>query len=542
MKKRLFHWKSVFFLSVILLIILLFQVLKNDFMALPDSGFSRGILLDQVDIPKGYDAYYSDYFVSLVKNNKLYLISSDEKGLTIKSFDSSAKQIDAFTLDEYKSYSKLKAHFEGNQIVLNTYNEKTRDLVSITIDLQKKQASVEHQIKLKDHRILTLAPQFVLYGTDDALILDTIAKKITLANPRYIETLAYTIDSNDNSIWIAYTDYVDSRYQLNLKHLDSNFKTLSNYPSLFNFNAGGATKPQELALQINGNQLNLLSVIKDNKAGVNTAYLLTAEKTNPAAITSKFFNAYTYSMQPTFYDTPKETQLIISTKTNIGRVEIGANGSFQNLVTLDLQLKEIKSLTKSTSVTLSPQMNEMGDYNYLCFLQINQGIGKIMLSSNHPEIIQLSKKSTIAENFNILMTSLTTFLPLSYISLIIEAYVLTPVMVVIILLSMFFLTWSERNGSKLIILAIGIHMIFKNLFIVNHMIHSSETLTHFPIFLNSPLKLLGWELLLTLSSLYCLWNYKKQHPHTHYLMQYLFFNLIDVTLFTMLFAPYYLLT
>lgn len=542
MKKRLFHWKSVFFLSVLLLIILLFQVLKNDFMALPDSGFSRGILLDQVDIPKGYDAYYSDYFVSLVKNNTLYLISSDVNGLTIKSFDSSAKQIDAFTLTEYKSYSKLKAHFEGNQIVLNTYNAQTSDLVFITIDLQKKQASIEHQLKLKDHRILTLAPQFVLYGTDDALILDTITKKITVANPQYIETLAYTIDSNDNSIWIAYTDYVDSRYQLNLIHLDSNFKILSNSPSLFNFNAGGATKPQELTLQINENQLNMLSVIKDNKSGVNTAYLLTAEKTHPSVITSKFFNAYTYSMQPTFYNTPKDTQLIISTKTNIGRVEIGANGSFQNLVTLDLDLNEIKSLTKSTTVTLSPQMNEIGDYNYLCYLQINQGLGKIMLSSNHPEIIQSSKKSTLDENINLLMTSLTTFLPLSYISLIVEAYVLTPVMVVMILLSMFFLTWSERNGTKLIILAIGIHMMFKNLFIVNHMIQSSETLAHFPVFLNSPLKLLGWELLLTLSSLYCLWNYKKQHPNTHYLMQYLFFNLIDVTLFTMLFAPYYLLT
>lgn len=542
MIKRLAHWKTVLTLSVLLLVFLLFQVLKSDFMALPDSGFSRGFLLDEIQIEKGYENFYADHFTTLVKDDRIYLISSDVDGLKIKTFDPSIKLLDEFTLSEYMGLSEFDAHFKGNQLVLDAYMGQSGELLSLNINLEQKNATVEYQRKLEPFRALSLAPEFALYGTDDGLKLTTQSNTYVLDHPQYLETLACAVDPADGSTWIAYTEFVDSQYQLNLKHIDKSYQTLSDYKPLFAFGASGAMMPHELSMNVTGDGLQILSVITDKKSGINTAYLIKAPKTDPKDLTSAFFNAYTYSLQPNFYESADEVKLIVSAKTNIGRVEIGANGSFQNLVTMDLDLNQALSLTKSTSPALAPKMMKIGNYDYLAFLQINQNEGKIMLSANEPSLIERSLSSSFSENMGLLMTALTTFLPLSYIGLIVEAYILTPVMVVVVLLSMFFLTWSERNGNKLLLGAIAIHMVAKNYFIWQHMIKTPEVFSNFPAFLDSPLKLFGWGLLMSASALYCLWSFKKNHAKAHYLYQYFFFNIIDVILFTMLFTPYYLLT
>lgn len=539
--KRIFHWKSVFGLSVAFLIFLLFQVLKADFMALPDSGFSRGILLDKIQIEEGYENYTSEHFTSLVKNNELYLISSDSNGLHIKIFDPNAKLKKSFTLKEYKSFSKINAHFSGNQLVVNTFKKDTRSWLSLNISIKDQSATVEFEKKLPDSRALLLASNLVLVGTDDALTLITPTKEIHLARPQFLETLAYVKDSTDDTLWVAYTEFIDSQYQLNVKHLDKNFNTLSDIKPVYVFGSGGASKPHELSMIAAKGELQIISVITDAKSGVNTAYLLRAPKTDLKQLSVLNFNAYTYALEPHFYSTDVGTQLIIATKTNIGRVELGANGTFQNLITLDLDLKQAKSLTKSTAPALSPQMNQMEPYHYLCYLHINQGVGKIMLSSNNPILVKESLKSSLSENVNLLMTALTTFLPLSYIGLIVQVYVLTPVLVVVVLLSMFYLTWAERNGNKLLIAAILIHLAAKNYFMIHHILKSPDVFSNFPAFLDSPIKLISWGLVMSLSSIYCLINFRRTHPHSHYLFQYFFFNLLDIILFTMLFTPYYLL-
>ena len=255
----------------------------------------------------------------------------------------------------------------------------------------------------------------------------------------------------------------------------------------------------------------------------------------------KVFNAYNYALQPQFFDFPKGTQLIISSKTNIGKVEIGANGSFENLILLSQDYESAQSLTKNTIPSLQSQMQKIGGYHYLTYIQIKQGSGHILLSSDMPELIDRSTRSSFGENFGLLMTTLTTFLPLSYIGLIAEAYILTPVMGVVVLISMFFLTWAERNSTKLLITAIVIHMAAKNYFIFRHIVQSPEVFNNFPGFLDSPFKLFLWGAAMSCSALFCLWQFRKKHPHTHYFYQYFVFNLIDITYFTMLFTPYYLL-
>ncbi len=510
-------------------------------MALPDSGFSRGIQLDTIKVASGYDSYIQEHFTTAVNQDKLYLIASSTDGLQIKIFDSQAQLLDSFLLPNYKGFSKIKADFMGNNLILNTFTANSNEFLSLTIDIDSKKATEEKKAIIEDHRALVLASDFILYGTDDLLKLTTLSSTFELARPKYLETLAYTIDPEDNSLWVTYTEFVDAQYQLNVKHLSKDYQVLADYQSLYSFNTSGSDKPSELAIHTRGNELQILSVLRNQKMGVNAAYLIKMPKDKSSEPSVKIFNAYNYALQPQFHDFDKGTQLIISSKTNIGKVEIGANGSFENLILLSPDLESAQALTKSTTASLLPQISKIGDFNYLCYVQVSQGIGRIYLSSDKPSLIERSMHSSFNENANILMTTLTTFLPLLYIGLIAEAYVLTPVMIVVILISMFFLTWAERNSTKLLMAAIALHLAAKNFFIFKHIIQSPEVFSNFPNFLNSPLKLFMWGIAMSASALYCLWDFRKRHTHSHYLLQYFVFNLIDLTLFTMLFTPYYLL-
>ncbi len=541
MLKKLISWKSTFTISILFLVYLLFLVLKTDFMALPDSGFSRGINLNQVGVGSNYKDYYADHYFSLTDNNNLYVVSTDEKGLKISTFNTKTELLDEFTLPEFKSFDQIYAYFEGDFLIVNSYTEPNRTWNLIQIDLKLKKAVLEKSEVIEETRSLALNRDFILYATEENLKISNAKKTWVLDKPKYLETLAYEQDPKDGTHWIAYTEYIDGEYYLNLKHLDKQFNTLLDYKPYFIFGAGGSITPHELSLDISDDKIQALSVNTDKKSGVNMCYYISSKLSDPKNVTSQYFSSYTYSLQPTFYEKDNQTKLIISTKTNIGRVEIGSEGSFQNLVTLDESMDQVLSLTKSTTPTMAPQMHRIGDFYYLTFLQINNGIGKIMLSSNDPYLIEKSQHSSLSENTNLLMTVLTTFLPLSYIGLVVEAYVLTPVLFVVVLISMFWLTWSERNGNKLLALSIAIHVVVKNYFMINHIFKSPEIFNNLPGFLNSPLKLFGWGALFTAVALYCLYDYEKKNPKTHYLMKYLIFNLIDIIFFTMLYTPYYIL-
>lgn len=541
MLKKLINWKSTFAVSVLFLIFLLFQVLRTDFMALPDSGFSRGLYLDQVGVGSDFKDYNADHYFSLSKNDLLYVIANDESGLKISTFNTKIELIDQFILPDFKSSDKLHAYFEGESLIVSRYTSPTRTWNLIHVDLKQKKGILEKSEVIEDSRTLTLSHNFILYGTEEFLKISSPKKTLVLDQPSFLETIAYFEDTKDESHWIAYTEYVDGEYYLNLKHLDKQFNTLLDFKPYYVFGAGGSITPHELSLNVSNGKIRLMSVNTDKKSGVNLCYFIQSSLSDPKNVSSKYFSSYTYSLQPTFYERDKQTKLIIATKTNIGRVEIGSEGTFQNLVTLDEKMDQVLSLTKSTTPAMSPQIHKIGQHYYLTFLQINNGIGKIMLSSDDPYLIEKSQHSDLGENMNLLMTVLTTFLPLSYIGLVVEAYVLTPVLFVVVLISMFWLTWSERNGNKLLALSIGIHIVVKNYFMLNHIFRSPEVFSNLPNFLDSPLKLFGWGALFTFITLYCLYDYSKKHPKTHYLMKYCIFNLIDLLFFTMLYTPYYIL-
>lgn len=539
--KKLINWKVVTLLSVTVTILLLFSVLRNDFLALPDSGMSRGMVLEQLDVPAGYEEYYAQHYVSLEKDNLLYLITTSELGLKVSIYDSLLNLKEEHLFEAFKSFTNMSASFTGETLVLNTYSKASSSIQLFSVDTTKWAITLESEEKLPETRVFVLGPTFQIYEASGALYIKSSGKNQLLDKVSFIETLAYATSANGN-LWVGYTDYVDGQYQMNLLELSKDYQVISAKKPYYQFGAGGSNKPHELTMKVVDNRLQSLSVIRDHKAGINTAYWLKSSLSDLSAVDFKLFNAYSYSLFPLIVDKgSNKSELIMSSKTSIGRVEIGSDGNFQNLVILDESLENAKSLTKSTKPSLSPQLLEIDGHRYLTYVQINQGKGRIMVSSDFTPLIELSKKSTLTENLNLLMTTLTTFLPLLYVSMIVEIYVLTPVLVVVILISMFKLTWAERNGRQMLYSALGIHLLTKVYFIWRYIFNGSEVFSNFPGFMDSPLKFLGLAILMTMSSLYALYLYRKEKPTQHYLIYYLVFNLVDILLFTMLYAPYYLL-
>lgn len=539
--KKLLNWKLVTGLSAAITIMLLFFVLRSDFLALPDSGLSRGIVLGEISVPTGYDDYYAQHYTSLTKDQLLYVVIASESGLDLHVYDEQLTIKKKHHFENIKGFNRLQASFSGETLMVTGFNNDSSTLQTVGINLVNDTATVEDQFVMPKTRAFVLGPNFQIYEHQDALYMRTLGQSYPIGSSQYLETLNYTI-GKDNSIWVAFTEYVDGQYQLNLIHLSPSFALLETKTPYYQFGAGGSSKPHELDLKIIDDRLHLLSVIKDHKAGVNTAYWLKSPLSNLNAVDFKYFNAYTYSLEPLLTGGDgKAPQLVLSSKTSIGRVEIGSNGTFQNLIGLSEDLSEVKALTKSTRPSLSPEMNYLNGYTYLSYVQINQGNAKIMVSSDQPELVNQSLHSSLTENLNLLMTTLTTFLPLLYVSMIVEIYVLTPVLVVVILISMFKITWAERNAGKLLTAAIGIHLCTKLFFISRYIFNGSEVFSNFPSFMDSPFKFLGWATLMTIASLYAFILYKKEKPSQHYLLHYLVFNLIDILLFTMLYAPYYLL-
>ena len=199
-------------------------------------------------------------------------------GLHIKTFDAQATLVDDFTLTEYKGFTKLKASFSGSNLVLNTFTSSNNECLRLTIHLDTKSATKEMSKIIPDYRALLLTPHYTLYSTNEVLTLMSVNQMIDIAQPAFLETLSFATDPEDDSLWIAYTEYVDGQYRLNLKHLDKNYHTLGDYRNFYTFNASGSDKPSELALHVGNGQLQLLSVLKNQKMGINTAYLLQVPK------------------------------------------------------------------------------------------------------------------------------------------------------------------------------------------------------------------------------------------------------------------------
>ena len=315
------------------------------------------------------------------------------------------------------------------------------------------------------------------------------------------------------------------------------------------FSGSNSMLPSEIALFVHQDHIYSTTVFKDQKSGTNYVYLFDGlmDASKPFKMTQ--FTSKNYSLFPTYYLRDNQVMIALSSDTSIGRVDLQTSGDeFINLVTRKINEMTYTSLTNTIHPSIKPIFFELKSestnetYQYFVSTEISKNESKMYLSSNRPELIEKSLKITGNEILDLTMTTLTTFIPLSYVGLILEVYILVPVLIMVLIISMFYINWAERNGNKLLQFSLLLHIISKIIFVNSKIIGQTERLNGFPFFLNSPFKVYLWGTALTVIAIYCFLDFNKRNRGAHYLKSYFFFNVVDLIFFVMMYTPYLFLS
>jgi len=545
--KRFIHWKIIFSITVFLLFSMLFTVLYIDMMKLPDSGFSRGIELIRFDITGEYEDYYSKNAFIVPDQDSFFITYADSSSVNVMNVSTSGEPIESLKLNTSAAVQEINGHRTENYDVLNLfYKDRNQSIFEQSFSMQTGEPLDSAELIINNPRKSHLASDHLLYANDDALFLYYNGQHIEISKAKYIETLTST--HIDNQWYITFTYYDQTAYRQKLIVLDALMNPL-NEVELQRFVGSNSMIPSEIALFIHQDHYYSATVFKDQKSGTNYVHLFDGPLGSSEQAEVTEFTSKNYSLFPTYYLKNNRIMVAFSFNTSIGRVDIQtAGGQFTNLVTSEVKDMSFTALTNTIHPSIKPIFFELKSktsseqYQYLVSTEIAKGQSTLYLSSNDPVLIDKSINITSNEIINLLMTTLTTFLPLSYVGLILEVYILLPILILVLIASMFYINWAERNGDKLLKVSILLHIIAKLIFVNSKIIGQTEKFDDFPFFIDTPVEVFGWGMFLTAIALYCFMDFNKRNQGIHYMKSYIFFNVIDLIFFVMLYTPYLFLS
>lgn len=540
MLKRIQHWAFYISISIISLYSLLFLVLYFNYTKLPDSGFSREIEIHRLKQSTAFNLDLETRLQVLKEDESWILAQAQKDSIRFDSFDALGKKRDSKVLT-IKNIDQFRLFDAGLQMNAMIYKSNDQTVRSYLLKANHSDIDKETSIQLKDASKVQLIENGAIYYSQGKLLLSKQGLSDQVICPiEYLETIQVK-EIKASQYAILYTNYQDNGYYLHFLIYDSKTSTTSNQFD-FSISSGSINVPTETDFSWSDKSLDLAVVIKDTKAGANQLNWF-HKKNSDKDFQSKQSIEYGYKLSPTFFTDRQQLHLSYSKGTSVGKVEIGSsNNFFENVVGSNYdQFPKFVEYTRSMKTSYNPTFFSFKNNNYMVFSRLYGNELSLNIVSDSPDLIHLSKQLPSSDWINLMLTTATTFLPLSYIALILEVYILTPVLGVVILISMVKITWAERNGRKLLFISLGLHVIAKYYFIWTHLIQDDKVIHNFPSFMNTPLEIYGLATLFTSVSLLCLHDFTQRHKQLHYLNQYIFFNLIDLIQFIMLFTPYYLI-
>ena len=545
--KRRIHWKIIFSLTTLLLFSVLFMVLYIDLMKLPDSGFSRGIELIQFDITGDYEDYYAKNTFIVPEADSFLLTYADSSSVTTMKFDASGEPLNALKLNTSASVQNINGQRSVNEDSLNLfYKDRNQLFFEQSFSLKTGEPLRDAVLIVNNPRRAHLGSDHLLYANDHAIYLYYEGEHYKISEANYIETL--TSNHTGNRWYITFTYYDQTAYRQKLVVMNEFMEPLKEV-ELQKYVGSNSMIPSEIALFIHQNHYFSTTVLKDQKSGTNYVHMFDGPIDSSEQFDTTKFTSKNYSLFPTYYLKNNRVMIAFSFNTSIGRVDIQTSGGqFTNLVTSEVNEMSFNTLTNSIHPSIKPFFFELrtepssNKNQYLVFSEISKGQSTLYLSSNHPELIEKSLNIKSKEIINLLLTTLTTFMPLSYLGLILEVYILMPILILVLIASMFYINWAERNGDKLLKVSILLHIIAKFIFVNSKIIGQTEKFENFPFFIDTPAEVFGWGIALTAIALYCFMDFSKRNKGTHYMKSYIFFNIIDLIFFIMLYTPYLFLS
>lgn len=525
MIKKLKNWKFVFFVSLIFIYLSLFSVLYSTKTELPSENWSKEIKITSYETQ---DFEISNNDIDLIKYNDRFLLAyySDQQ-IIIEEFDNDFNPLNKYQLNKTIDNLVTLKLFENSNNFFVRYTTDDNNLFEITTDVE---GIIKNEKKLVENfKMISYDKDNYIYSKDSRLYMNDYSMPII--EQEKIQQLDHQVINGDLIIGYTYFDSQKYKYSVNSMIVENN--NLINQNNIDSFVLANNAIPIDFDIGFNENNYFLMTVFKNQKAGVNDirGYRLnqSLELEDNFSLDSSVYNTNVKIVNNSDFD------YIINNKISLGRIDISTkNNVFENLSKYNGKNK-IKDLTQNQSYDNKSQYYKIDGLEYLLFGKRSDGINELYISSNANHLIKKSQELNFDDIKSLLFTTITTFLPLFYLGLIPGIGFLLPVIIILVPVSLIKINWAEHNPKKIMLLSFIIYLSSKIYFVINNL-----SFTNLPFYYSNLFIRLVITLIFTLIALYCLYDYTKGKKF-HFIKQMAFFYVIDVIMFILLFTPYYII-
>lgn len=516
--KKLFNYKIIIPLTLLLIFASLFSILFIDKYKLPSENWSREIKIESYESNPKFKTRYIPNMDLLQHNNHFYLIYFSKESLYLNTYDAqfnltSEKKI-LSKIDDIRKYQNLSLVTENNSLSLYYSLQDTVERLNFSFGGKNLKKDVLYQNVDK----VKIINNSVAYIKDNHLYINNT--KVTSAE----SLIKFDFQQYNNTYYVTHMSFNLDNFtkDLYLSMVTEN-ETQSLMIKDFMFTSGANLS--HIKINKTPTHINILFVTGDSKNGMYTNYELQLDENNKLLKEESYASS---GSEPIFINQTDPTY-IQKTSTYIGRCDVSTkNQYFVN--TVKFKNNQQFPLTKTTSFAPKLKYLSTDTYDYLLFTQYNNN--NIYISSNNPVLVAKSKKLDWDTFANLLVITLTTYSPTLLFFLINFAKFVITILVVLFPLFVIKMYWVEDNWKKVLAVSIGIFILLKSYHVVTQL-----ELSNLPLLFTNTISQLAISLVFSGIAFYCMHDISKG-KNLSVINKFLIFSLIDITFFTLFFTPY----
>ena len=529
-------WKFVLLISFFALYFLFFSVLYMDEVKLPSENWSRELSVKEFTTPSVSQIMNSrnvttahlpeeNAFLTIYhENGRLHTLQMDYGGKII-----TAKDLELEVLETYK----LKAWKDQDKIYL--YSLENKILQRYVVDWKTGEV-IHRKVMGEAIRDMTIEENLLFFAGDQGLqwtdgdkthrgIEDLFIEKLEVVKVDNLYHIAFVEKRGDGSKVMGYAHYNPVEDSLKIQEV-------GNLPSNTRMSLGHIDigKVQD--------DLYIIAVSTDNKFGTSAVEYFQFPLDKPESVVKGTMTLNGYAPNPVILPQGnKDLTFIATTETTKGN-----NKKMNNLVQFTFKDGEIvdkKLLSKTDGLSVNPQWFQVGEAQYLQWIDIVGNRKRIMIAGDSPEMMEAAGNLRKDQWVKLFMDTTLGLVPITYIATIPLVYTFVPIIILMFFGSMVKLNWMEQNTMKVLCGAVGIHTLAKLSFTYSAIFNNENLGNVLPQFIKNPLVFGILFLLTTAIAFYCVMNYTNKKGNPHFFSSYTFFAFIDIFLYGLLVLPYY---
>lgn len=449
--KRLKDWRILLALGVIFSFGLLLMTMINDFYELPSDGFSKEVFLRHYEKNDLYEAYDEKCFASGAYAEGFYLLLNDRDKLIFETYSPEGTLHSSRVIGEgIPSIADISTELEENQLHYIYWADQ--GLYAGSID-------TEAGVSLGQELVDSGVDSVVLHGS-------TVAYRKSSAYFYYSENAVPLFD-DDTILQFDYTVYQDTLlittvsrdggsfystyYRMNLSDGDISKNQVAPFITT------NATKDAGNYLIVADDTVRSMSIFRDTRTSSTYYKELVYDWNRPESYTLNKFEMQDF---PNFrYKAFQGDKVVMMMEqfTFVAKDELAsADSTYRNLVevTDESGTRSYRQLTKMKKSHPIYEFFKYHDEDYLVFNTISKeggsSVGSIYFASSDADVVKTSNVLT-KDAFMQLFFGALTVLPAAFaVGFIPSMGFLFPVILMIMPLSMYKITWTEHHPEKLL--------------------------------------------------------------------------------------------